>query len=81
MRDEDVLAEIGRIVRAEHEAREAAQRDELTPEQEQAEVERLEVALDRCWDLLRQRRARRAAGEDPDDAEARPEQVVERYRQ
>jgi hypothetical protein len=37
--------------------------------------------LDRCWDLLRQRRARRSAGEDPDDAQVRPTDVVEGYLQ
>jgi hypothetical protein len=41
----------------------------------------VEVALDQCWDLLRQRRARRAAGQDPDQATIRPEGVVEGYRQ
>lgn len=41
----------------------------------------VEVALDQCWDLLRQRRARRGAGRDPEDAEVRPEGVVEGYRQ
>lgn len=41
----------------------------------------IEVALDRCWDLLRQRRARREAGEDPDQAIPRPSDVVEDYQQ
>ncbi|MGH9278066.1 MAG: DUF2630 family protein [Acidimicrobiales bacterium] len=41
----------------------------------------VEVALDQCWDLLRQRRAQRAAGKNPEDAEVRPEGVVEGYRQ
>jgi hypothetical protein len=41
----------------------------------------IEVALDQCWDLLRQRRARRATGQDPDDAVARPADVVENYQQ
>ena len=41
----------------------------------------LAVSLDQCWDLLRQRRARRSAGLDPDEAEARPADVVERYEQ
>jgi uncharacterized protein YjaG (DUF416 family) len=40
-----------------------------------------EVALDQCWDLLRQRRARRNAGQDPDEAAVRPEGVVEGYKQ
>jgi hypothetical protein len=41
----------------------------------------VEVALDQCWDLLRQRRARRSAGADPDDASARPAETVEGYQQ
>ena len=41
----------------------------------------VEVALDQCWDLLRQRRARRAVRQDPEQAEARPEGVVEGYAQ
>ena len=41
----------------------------------------VEVALDQCWDLLRQRRARRRTGQDPDDAEVRSEAVVEGYKQ
>ncbi len=48
------------------------------------ELERLratEIALDQCWDLLRQRRARRDAGQDPDTATVRPERVVEGYQQ
>jgi hypothetical protein len=39
----------------------------------------LEVLLDQCWDLLRQRRARREFGLDPDDAELRNASTVERY--
>jgi hypothetical protein len=48
------------------------------------ELQRLrdvEGALDQCWDLLRQRRARRGAGGDPDDAAARPVETVEGYQQ
>ncbi len=41
----------------------------------------IEVELDQCWDLLRQRRARRSAGQNPDDAEVRPAVVVEHYLQ
>jgi hypothetical protein len=39
----------------------------------------LNVSLDRCWDLLRQRRALREFGRDPDDAELRPAAIVEKY--
>ena len=51
---------------------------------DQAELVRLralEVALDQCWDLLRQRRALREFGEDPDRAKVRPPEIVEKYRQ
>jgi hypothetical protein len=41
----------------------------------------LQVELDQCWDLLRQRRALRDVGLDPDEAEIRPPQVVENYEQ
>jgi len=44
-------------------------------------LQSIRVELDQCYDLLRQRQARRAAGLDPDDAQARPAEVVERYQQ
>ncbi len=43
--------------------------------------QQLEVQLDQCWDLLRQRRAKRQYGEDPDEAQARPASEVESYLQ
>ncbi len=46
-----------------------------------ARLDRLKVELDRCYDLLHQRQARRAAGLDPEEAKLRPEEVVERYQQ
>ncbi len=51
----------------------------MTAEAETAELKAAEVELDQCWDLLRQRRARREYGEDPNDATARSESVVENY--
>jgi hypothetical protein len=54
---------------------------EAFSEDKLARIKAIEVALDQCWDLLRQRRARRNAGEDPADASARPERVVEGYQQ
>jgi hypothetical protein len=42
---------------------------------------KINVELDQCWDLLRQRRALRDAGRNPDQAEVRPPNVVERYLQ
>ena len=48
---------------------------------ERLRLKDLQVSLDQCWDLLRQRRALRAAGRDPDDASVRPAETVERYQQ
>jgi hypothetical protein len=50
-------------------------------EEDHERLRALEVELDRCWDLLRQRRALRAAGGDPDDAQVRDADTVERYLQ
>ena len=48
---------------------------------DQVRLEKIQVELDQCWDLLRQRRARREFGQDPDGAQVRPASVVERYEQ
>jgi hypothetical protein len=55
--------------------------DEGLDADEEARLRELEVALDQCWDLLRQRRARRHAGESPDEARVRDADTVERYQQ
>jgi len=47
---------------------------------EKAQLGQINVELDRCWDLLRQRRALREFGRNPDDAEVRPAKTVENYR-
>jgi len=44
-------------------------------------LEEIRISLDQCWDLLRQRRALRDAGKDPEGAQARRPEVVERYEQ
>jgi len=78
--DDDVIAQIGALVDEEHKLeRELEGRSPRTDEK--ARLRDLEVALDQCWDLLRQRRARREFGQDPGGAEVRPPDVVERYRQ
>ncbi|HEX4100935.1 MAG: DUF2630 family protein [Pseudonocardiaceae bacterium] len=77
--DGDVLGRINELVGAEHALRERYRRGELTTEAEHAQLRSLEVQLDQCWDLLRQRRARVAAGQDPDAAEVRPAGEVEGY--
>jgi hypothetical protein len=52
----------------------------LSPE-ERKRLEEIKVELDRSYDLLHQRQARTAFGQNPDDAELRSEEVVERYQQ
>ena len=49
-------------------------------DEEKAKLDKINVELDRCWDLLRQRRALREFGRNPDDAEVRPAKIVENYR-
>ena len=73
--DAGVLARIRELVDQEHGLREAATRSE----DESAALRRLEVELDQCWDLLRQRRAARETGHDPAQAHVRPPGVVEKY--
>lgn len=80
MDDRDILEEIGKLVDEEHQLEHQHTAAELG-EEDQARLKDIEVALDRCWDLLRQRRARRNAGLDPDQAEIRPAETVEHYRQ
>jgi Protein of unknown function (DUF2630) len=84
MSDESIAARIERLVTEEHELRgretaDAPDDDALTGDRER--LQQVEVELDRCWDLLRQRRALRGAGADPDDAEARSADTVEHYLQ
>ena len=50
-------------------------------EEDRDRLEAIKVELDRAYDLLHQRQARAAAGLDPDEAEERPADVVERYQQ
>ena len=80
MDDLDVVHRITTLTDEEH-TLERSHAGEPLSESELARMKAIEVALDQCWDLLRQRRARRHAGEDPDEASARPEGVVEGYQQ
>jgi uncharacterized membrane protein len=80
MDDRQLLGRIGALVEEEHTLERQATSDGLDEEQ-QTRLRHLEVQLDQCWDLLRQRRARRDAGLDPEDAEVRPEGTVEGYLQ
>ncbi|WP_049561274.1 DUF2630 family protein [Nonomuraea sp. SBT364] len=81
MRDNEILSRIGALVDEERDLRDRLRAGEVASDEESARVKELETALDQCWDLLRQRRARRNAGENPDDAAVRPAGEVENYRQ
>lgn len=78
--DQPVLAYIQQLVEEEHRLFERGEqgRAEDTDRQRLADVQ---VELDQCWDLLRQRRALRGAGLDPDTAQVRSARVVEKYEQ
>jgi len=78
--DQSIRERIGDLVQEEHRLREQLARHDITPNEEQARLRAVEVELDQCWDLLRQRAAKREFGEDPESAEVRPPDVVERYR-
>ena len=78
MDDEKVMERINEIAHEEHELWEREGRGEIT-DAERERLRELGVTLDQCWDLLHQRRARRAAGEDPDDASVRDARTVEGY--
>ena len=77
--DTSIRARITDLVHEERELRAKLSRREITADEEHARLKDVEVELDQCWDLLRQRDAKRQYGEDPDDASARPSEVVEKY--
>jgi hypothetical protein len=84
MDDQSILARIEALVHEEHtlqgrEEGDAVHEQELATDRQR--LRDLSLELDRCWDLLRQRRARRDAGGNPDDVEARDSETVEKYLQ
>jgi Protein of unknown function (DUF2630) len=78
MDDEQVIDRINEIAHEEHALWEKEGRGDLS-DQERERLQQLGVTLDQCWDLLHQRRARRAAGQDPDQASVRDARTVEGY--
>ncbi len=75
-KDASVLAQIERLAAEEHALFE---REPLEEEAQRKRLATLQAELDRCWDLLRQRRALREFGQDPAQAHARPAEVVKKY--
>lgn len=78
-KDQDILAEVNRLVAEEQDLRAKLQHREIDASEEQERLRAVEVALDQCWDLLRQRRALRETGGDPRAAQVRPAGEVEGY--
>jgi hypothetical protein len=76
--EQDIMTTIRGLMDEEHALRSAP--GGLDPEK-RGRMKEVEESLDQCWDLLRQRRARREFGQDPDEAEVRPVSEVENYRQ
>jgi hypothetical protein len=76
-KDESVLSDIDRLVKEEEQL---YGKSEITTD-DRARLAELKVHLDQCWDLLRQRRALREFGKDPDAAKVRPANIVEKYEQ
>ena len=92
MDNQDILQRIQALVDEEHQLREPAAsgpaggsggngsgEDEDARGERRARLRQVEEALDQCWDLLRQRRAKAKAGENPNEADARPVNEVEGY--
>ena len=77
--DEDILAQVNQLVAEEKELRDKLQHQEIDESEEHQRLRAVEVQLDQCWDLLRQRRALRETGGDPGAAQVRPADEVEGY--
>jgi hypothetical protein len=80
MEDGQIHGSIERLVAEEHELWEREAAGNATDE-DRRRLDAVKVSLDQCWDLLRQRRALRESGRNPDAASERPPEVVERYQQ
>lgn len=79
--EHQILTQINDLVSQEHTLRTQLSAGELSSQQEHDRLAALEGALDQCWDLLRQRRAKREFGQDVDEAIPRTVETVEKYLQ
>ena len=77
--DADILDNVNKLVAEEQELRAKLQNREIDESEEHRRLRAVEVQLDQCWDLLRQRRALRETGGDPKEAQVRPPDEVEGY--
>jgi hypothetical protein len=78
--DKTILNQISELVEEEHELLQLGGEEGGLDDEQKARLQEVKVHLDQCWDLLRQRRAKREFGEDPDAATVRDEKTVEGYR-
>jgi hypothetical protein len=78
MEDQNIIERINELAGEEHDLWKLESRGEAN-EADRARLKQLAVTLDQCWDLLHQRRARRTAGMDPDQARVRDPSTVEGY--
>jgi hypothetical protein len=78
MDDKNVIQHIDKLAREEHALFERESRGKAT-DGDQERLRQLQTLLDQCWDLLRQRRAKREFGQDPNDAEARDPKTIKGY--
>ena len=81
MADEPIHERINALAREEEELWRRASDGGGISTADRARLDEVAVALDQCWDLLRQRQARREYGQNPDEAEVRPADIVEHYQQ
>ena len=81
MDDKEILGHIDELIKTEHELRARVAEGKLSSDEEHSRLRAVEESLDQCWDLLRQRRARREFGEDPAGSAPRPPSEVEGYLQ
>jgi hypothetical protein len=79
--DEPIVDRINRLAHEEEQLWQRAGEGGGIGTTDKQRLDEIGVELDQCYDLLRQRQARREFGQDPDDAELRPAEVVERYQQ
>jgi hypothetical protein len=81
MKDEDVIRQIDELVAEERQLHERAAGGQALTDDERSRERSIDIHLDVLWDLLRQRRALRGVGKNPDDAVMRGDSTVEGYRQ
>jgi Protein of unknown function (DUF2630) len=81
MTDRSILDHINALAHEEEELWARAGHSGGLDSADKERLDRIAIELDQCYDLLHQRQAKREFGQDPDEAEIRPADVVERYQQ